>query len=153
MSYNFDDDHEMEFPFRGIPGHIQNMYTDLLAVIETLRAVIEDNYDEREKRIGDRIVVWDGSSLTRLNGEEIYLNESPFTERDYFIVVDEFQDHTLTFSLFGDDETEDADEYLAEKIEESDITYLQDLVIVDPDTNEKYRVSSEHVKRLDDLEK
>jgi hypothetical protein len=89
--------------------------------------VIAENRDDRPKEVGDRVKVWDGSSLTDIHGNERYVIEPPFTIREYFIVISIHQDEMYR------------DEYEAN----------QDLIIANPETKEKFRVSSDGVRIID----
>lgn len=97
-----------------------------------LEQEIAENRDNRVKEVGDRIKVWDGSSLTDIHGNERYIIDPPFTVREYFIVVSTGQKEMVRDEIV-------------------DVVYeeIQDLVIVDPETEEKFRVSSEGVKIID----
>lgn len=153
----FNNDFEGQYNF-GLPGHIENMYTDLKILIDNIQQVIAENYDNRKKEVGDRVVVWDGSSLSGYEGEEVYIIEPPFTETDYFVVVETEQDSALVFSFsysddeeidFEEDEDDEIEFEMDEDLEASEFGYIQDLVIADPATKRKFRVSSEHVRRID----
>ena len=76
------------------------------------------------KDVGDRVVVLDYSSVSHLNGEE--LNDTDYDKIDmkedsYYIVIE-----TRKKVVFKD--------------------YVQDIVIVNPRTNEQFRVESRHLR-------
>ncbi len=148
MPYNFEEDPEEEenqeefeqFPLRNMPGQFSNFFNDLSALADAINSVIEENWDDRVKEVGDRVVVWDGSSLISIEGESAYINEEPFTTSKYMIVAAVDQ-KTRMVSCVSDVEDD-----------VFDIEYLQDLVVIDLPTKQKYRVSSDHVKIYDENE-
>jgi len=78
------------------------------------------------KDIGDRVVVLDYSSISHLNGEELFPEDYDRVEEmkakdEYYIVIE-----TRKKVLFK--------------------KYLQDMVIVNPKTNEQFRVASRHLR-------
>ena len=81
-----------------------------------------------KKEIGDRVEVIDYSSVTNENGDE-------FEGNDYNNV-----DFDMTFIVI---ETNLKNQYKT-----TFVTYIQDLIIVNPITKIKYRVSSNHVRVL-----
>lgn len=99
--------------------------------IAEIKQIIAENRDNRTKEIGDKVKVWASSSLTDMEGEERLVVNPPFTVRDYFVVTGIQQDATHT------------DGY------ENSIEWRQDLVVMNPETEEKFRVSSKHVKIVD----
>lgn len=148
MPYNFEEDPEEEensqefgeyeqFPLRNMPGQFSNFFNDLSVLADAINSVIEDNWDDRVKEVGDRVVVWDGSSLISIEGESAYINEEPFATSKYMIVAAVDQ-KTRMVSCVGDDVF--------------DIEYLQDIIVIDLPTKQKYRVSSDHVKIYDENE-
>jgi hypothetical protein len=142
MPYNFEDDYNDEdenqesgftdFPLRNIPGHLTSLFIDLSNMIDFISQTIENNYDDRVKEVGDRVVVWDGSSLTTIEGDDAFIIDEPFTTSEFFIVSETNQEYKLVSVINEEDDG-------------TEIEYHQDLVIVDVDTRMKYRVSSDHV--------
>ena len=92
----------------------------------TVEKIINDNIDLRTKEIGDRIQIWDFSSVTGEHSEK--LSRFDFQNIPYLIVVDTHRRTTL--EIFNQ-------------------VYVLDLLVVDPKTNLKFRVASAHVKILD----
>jgi len=76
------------------------------------------------KDVGDRVVVLDYSSVSHLNGEQLDdtdYDKIDMSENAYYIVIE-----TRKKVVFKD--------------------YLQDVVIVNPRTNEQFRVVSRHLR-------
>ena len=98
--------------------------------LEELNEVL-DNLDYRDperKEVGDRVDILDYSSVTHMNGRELDSEqdeEMQFNMMVYFIVIETGQRYVH-------------DAYYTK--------YRQDLIIVNPHTNLKYRVNSGHVK-------
>ena len=150
MPYNFEEDPDEdenqqefgefeEFPLRNVPGQFSNLYNDLSILIDAVGNMMEENWDDRVKEVGDRVVVWDGSSLITIEGEPAYINEEPFTTSKYMIVAAVDQKTRMVSCVSDDDDV-------------FDIEYLQDIVVIDLPTKQKYRVSSDHVKLYDENE-
>lgn len=97
----------------------------LLKEIHEIQAA---NRDNTPMIVGDRVVPWDGSSLTDMNGVDKYIVFEPFTSTKYWIIIAVGQENYTTETLFD--------------------PYHQDLIIAHPKTGEKYRVSSNHVKHV-----
>jgi len=93
---------------------------------------IQANNDPREKTIGDKVEVWDGSYFTDEKGNRILITSEKIESIPYFIVVDTNQKTTTKTLLLDDDK-------------------VQDLLIVDPKTNNKYSTCSQCVKILDKI--
>jgi hypothetical protein len=95
---------------------------------DELNEILEDNRDPYRKEIGDRVNVLDFSSVTHMNGRELDYeddDEMQFGFLTYFIVIETGQRYTH-------------DAYYKK--------YRQDVVIVNPLTNKKYRVNSGHLQ-------
>ena len=101
---------------------------------EILRRILKENNrplakvinNTEYKDIGDRVVVLDYSSVSHLNGEELFPEDYDRVEEmkekdEYYIVIE-----TGKKVLFK--------------------RYMQDLVIVNPKTNEQFRVPSRHLR-------
>lgn len=143
------DSQGFEFSKDGYEEIFESIYELMQAVQEQIR----QNYDPRKKEIGDRVVPWDDSSLSSMDGNLILLSIEPFVTSDYFIVVENDLDHYITHefefgSVFEFEEDTDEIEYDGELDEDYDLTYRQDLIIAHPGTKELFRISSEHVKIL-----
>jgi hypothetical protein len=108
------------------------LFLRLLKMYNEVLKEIEANNDSREKTIGDKVEVWDGSYFTDEKGNRILITSEKIESIPYFIVVDTNQKTTTKILLLGDDK-------------------VQDLLIVDPKTNNKYRTCSECVKILDKI--
>lgn len=157
MNNDFPEFFEFELP----KGELGGVFDDIYSLVQSIQETIKANYDPRKKEIGDRVVAWDGSSLTKMNGDEIFLNEDPFLTAEYFIVTDTHQDVYLTHTMeevFEIDESgnqyeverpDPDDEDYDEEDDEFEISYNQDLVIAHPETKETFRISSEHVKIIE----
>jgi hypothetical protein len=103
---------------------------DNLFNLEEINEVLDNiQYrDTERKEIGDRVMILDYSSCTHLNGLELDSEadeEMQFNSMTYFIVIETRQNYTF-------------DAYYAK--------YRQDLIIVNPLTNMKYRINSGHVQ-------
>lgn len=84
--------------------------------------------DHAVKEIGDRVIIWDYSSVTNINGIELApWDYDDFNDKEYYVVIACNQVNTF-------------DSYF--------ILYKQDLVVVHPRTKKQYRVSSKHVRLL-----
>jgi hypothetical protein len=81
-----------------------------------------------KKEIGDRVEVIDYSSVTNENGEEFEGDDYNNVEFNMMFIVIETN--------------------LRNQYKTTFVTYQQDLIIVDPKTKRKYRVSSNHVRVL-----
>jgi hypothetical protein len=88
---------------------------------------IRNNQDDRTKSLGDRVKVWDGSTFIHENGRKKYIVEDDIESIKYFIVVATEEEYFIT-----------SPEPFCEKRQ-------QDLLIIDPISEEKYRASSDHV--------
>lgn len=91
------------------------------------------NEDLREKCVGDKVIIWDGSSLSYLDGKKKSVIEFDDYKNKKFIVFETGCYYT----------EEDA---LLDSLNIMDSWRIQDLVVVDQHTNKKYRTSSKHVK-------
>jgi hypothetical protein len=108
------------------------LFLELLKMQNEALREIEANNDPREKTIGDKVEVWDGSYFTDEKGNRILITSEKIESIPYFIVVGTNQKTTTKILLLGDDK-------------------VQDLLIVDPKTNNKYRTCSQCVKILDKI--
>jgi len=106
------------------------LFIKLLEMREQVREEIEKNDDPREKTVGDKIIVWDGSYFTDKDGNDKLIVDEDIKSIPYFIVIGTNQ-KTITKSSFLEEEVN------------------QDLLIVDPKTNKEYRTCSYCVKLLD----
>ena len=96
--------------------------------LEEINEVLDNNRDPYRKEIGDRVNILDFSSVTHMNGLELDSEEDDQMQFGYltcFIVIEDRQRHSY-------------DAYY--------LKYNQDLVIVNPLTNVRYRVNSGHVQ-------
>jgi hypothetical protein len=98
-----------------------------LEMIAKINAIMDQNRDDSKMEIGDRVVPWDGSSLTEINGDDICLLDEPFISAKYFVVISN-SEKVISVPIRNE--------------------YLQDLIIVHPETNQKFRISSEMVKHF-----
>lgn len=103
---------------------------DKLFNLEEINDVLDNlQYrDTERKEIGDRVSILDYSSCSHMNGQELDTEEDEemqFNMLTYFIVIETRQ-------------TQVFDAYYAK--------YRQDLVIVNPLTNKKFRINSGHVQ-------
>ena len=108
--------------------NLDEFMDDLSQSIEFAKKVIKENYDPRNKEIGDRVIVWDFTSFTDENnnafeGSDIAVN---FKNIQYFIVIETKLKNVL--KLFDDYEI------------------YRDILVVNPITNKKYYVSSNAIK-------
>ena len=84
--------------------------------------------DQAVKEIGDRVIIWDYSSVTHVNGKELApWDYDSITDEEYYVVI-------------ACNQNNEYDSYF--------ILYKQDLVVAHPKTLKEYRVSSKHVKLL-----
>lgn len=82
--------------------------------------------DFNVKEVGDRVCILDYSSISHVNGENLFPEEyEKFISEDYFIVINTRLNKEKK-STFGN--------------------YKQDLMIGHPKTNEVFRIASRHVK-------
>jgi hypothetical protein len=88
--------------------------------------IVNENLDLRTKVIGDRIIIWDFSSVTGEHSEKLCSHD--FAGVPYLIVIE--TNRRTTLQIFN-------------------TVYVLDLVVVNPKTNIKYRVASAHVKIKD----
>lgn len=95
-----------------------------LPLINEITEIIKNNQDNTPMEIGDRVIPWDGSSVSDINGNKKFIVLPPFTTTSYWIVAS------------NTEKTE---------ISSSGITYHQDLLIVNHD-NIYMRISSRDVK-------
>jgi hypothetical protein len=104
---------------------------ELKAKIKKISTKYFNNSDPRIKEIGDRIKIWDFSSVTDCETNSLK-TELHFTNIPYLIVIETNLSKVFKFSI-------------------SDFThlYVRDLTVVDPKTNIKYWVSSDSVKIVD----
>ena len=102
-------------------------FSDLFNLEEINEVLENKNRDPYAKDIGDRVSIIDFSSCTHLNGAELDLEDDDnmnFNSMTFFIVIETRQNIHY-------------DAYFK--------TYRQDLVIVNPFSNRKYRINSGHV--------
>jgi hypothetical protein len=100
---------------------INNRWVD--AVLDNLRY-----RDPERKEIGDRVMTLDYSSCTHLDGQTLDSEadeEMQFNMETYFIVIDTRQKFSFDAVY---------------------MVFKQDLIIVNPLTNVKYKINSGHVK-------
>lgn len=96
--------------------------------LDEVSNTINENRDPYRKEIGDRVNILDFSSCTYMNGRPLdyeFDEEMSFDFITMFIVIETGQ-KTVFDAYFK--------------------AYKQDLVIVNPLTNKKYRINSGHVK-------
>ena len=96
--------------------------------IEELNEILDKNRDPYRKEIGDRVNILDFSSVTHMNGRELDAEQDEqmqFNAMVYFIVIEDRQRHEY-------------DAYY--------LKYNQDLIIVNPFTNIRYRANSGHLQ-------
>ena len=93
---------------------------------ENNRPLNDTNGDHALKDIGDRVMIFDYSSLTHGDGQEL---KSPdyddISDRDYYVVIAVNQQNVF-------------DSYF--------VLYTQDLIVAHPKSKKQYRVNSKHVK-------
>lgn len=92
--------------------------------MEDITEIIKKNTDNRKKDIGDRVVIWDFSSASDIVGGDVQCEW--FDDIPYLIIIETNKQYK-----YG-----------------SIINYTQDLIVVNPANNAKYRVCSEHVRLL-----
>ena len=101
-------------------------FNDLFNLDEINKVVDEKFRDNVAKDIGDRVQVIDYSSVTRSDGSDIdELDEDMQFNADIYFVVIKTDEKVLYDAKYT--------------------KYVQDLVIVNPQTNMEYRVNSGHV--------
>jgi len=86
----------------------------------------EENFDSRRKGIGDRVLIWNYSSISHINGNDPYSDDYEEIINSKYLIVIETGQKNVFDALF--------------------IQFTQDLVVVNSATNKQYRISSEHVK-------
>ena len=106
---------------------LKRKFPELSTLITVAETTITKNFDGRAKSVGDRVVVWDGSALTDMSGNKMSLNNIPFNTTAYFVVA----------------EIECVSDY---RVPFTSTLVTQDLIIVDVETNVKYKVFSDAVK-------
>ena len=97
---------------------------------EEINEVLDNNRDPYRKEIGDRVNILDYSSVTHMNGMELDSEqdeEMQFNSICYFIVIQDRQKHLY-------------DAYYTK--------FNQDLIIVNPFTNVRFRVNSGHLQLI-----
>ena len=95
---------------------------------EELNEILEQNCDPYRKEIGDRVNILDFSSVTHMNGLPLDAEEDDQMKFGYL----------TCFIVIQDRQRCPYDAYYAK--------YNQDLIIVNPLTNVRYRVNSGHVQ-------
>jgi hypothetical protein len=99
-----------------------------LDMLEHIQSLINENTDPTPMVIGDRVIPWDGSALTTMDGTKACVIYEPFTSTKFWIVVETgVNAHT--------------DQGIA--------VYRQDIVIAHPITKVCYRTSSMMVKHFE----
>lgn len=96
--------------------------------LNEVNEMLDDCRDPYKKELGDRVAIMDYSSCTHMNGMELDSQEDEdmqFNRLTYFIVIETDCDYIY-------------DAYYKK--------YHQNLVIVNPLTNKKFRINSGHVK-------
>jgi len=104
-------------------NHIPEMFN-----VDEIVNLINANRDPYRKEIGDRVTILDYSSCTHMDGKELDSEadeEMQFNSMTYFIVIETGQNYVH-------------DAYYAK--------YKQNLIIVNPLTNVRFRINSGHVK-------
>lgn len=95
--------------------------------LNEIEQVLEENHDLDKKEIGDRVICMDFTTITRLDGSDFDESDTQmqFNSNIYLIVIADKQKshYDSAFAI-----------------------YNQDLIIVNPKTNIKYRAFSGHVK-------
>ena len=96
--------------------------------LDEIDEIINGNRDPYRKEMGDRVTILDYSSCTHMNGMELDSEEDEqmqFNAMTYFIVIETRQNYVY-------------DAYYKK--------YRQDLIIVNPCTNVRFRINSGHVR-------
>ena len=105
----------------------QEMQDEAGQMIALLEGIIALNIDNTPKKVGDKVIPWDGSSLTTIDGKDIYIINEPFISASYWIVISNTERNRIKHYI-GDG-------------------YIQDLIIINPKNNKQiFRISSDHVK-------
>lgn len=95
---------------------------------DEINAILDNNRDPYRKEIGDRVNILDYSSVTHMDGKELDSEadeEMQFNNLTYFIVIQDRQRHEY-------------DAYYTK--------FNQDMVIVNPFTNIRFRANSGHLQ-------
>jgi hypothetical protein len=88
----------------------------------------DNSGDQAQKEVGDRVRIWDYSSVTNEKGIELApWDYDKITDGEYYIVIADNQKNTY-------------DSYF--------VIYHQDLIVAHPRSKKQYRVSSKHVRLL-----
>ena len=113
--------------FNVVRDIVMEEFSDLFNLEEINEVLDNKHRDPYVKEVGDRVSIIDFSSTTYMNGLELDLEndeEMNFNSMTFFIVIETRQNIMY-------------DAYFK--------TYRQDLVIVNPFTNRRYRINSGHV--------
>jgi|ERR1035437_4103017 hypothetical protein len=103
---------------------MDDLIQDNIDMILKIHKIMEQNRDNSKMEIGDRVIPWDGSSLSGINGEKYYIKDKELSTK-FFIVIS------------------NKEKTIVKPIENE---YLQDLIIAHPETKQLFRISSTMVK-------
>jgi hypothetical protein len=96
--------------------------------LDEVNDMLDDKRDPYRKEIGDRVLIWDYSSCTHMNGMELDTEEDEqmqFNSLTYFIVI------------------ETGCKYVHDAYYRK---YRQDIVVVNPLTHMRFRINSGHLR-------
>lgn len=105
----------------------EDLFHKMLELKSKIQKKIDENMDEAPMEVGDRVIPWDGSSLTDMKGEKCYIVYEPFASTPYWIII-------------SNEENTEHDSGVK--------VYKQDLIIAHPETKEKYRINKRGVKHV-----
>ena len=123
---------------------------ELKQILESIKKDVEANHDDREKKVGDRVKLWDFSAnRVKEDGRKINYSESYFKENEA-IVVDEGLDIKFVYNPQEDFNLSEAQKEILKDIRPPVI--IMDILLRYPDGTELYTCSS-FIKRTDAYEK
>lgn len=108
--------------------HIDNLFDLFNALnncIKDTQAIIAANIDNTPMEVGDRVIPWDGSSVTTDIGKRMSIVHEPFISTNHWIVVSNNE---------------------STKFDSGIDVYNQDLLLAHPKTKQLIRCASRHVK-------
>ena len=124
-----------------------NLIMQLQKVIVDIQKKSEENYDPREKKIGDRVKLWDFIAIKEKNNKEI--KETPYIKDNEAIIIEDDLDIQFVYDFLQDgkipDETKEA------LIDVEKPIFCLDILLRYPNGLELY-TCSDFVKRTDKYE-
>ena len=112
----------------------------------------KENHDSREKKVGDKVKLWDLSScIVKDNGRRLIYTENYFLDTEA-IVIGEDLDFKYVYNAEEDESLNDEQKKFLKDINIEPATLILDILLRYPNGTDLY-VCSEFIKRTDSFER